>query len=227
VARLGLLTRDQLMRLGFFHSPSRAKERLKKLVDQGLLATAPHAVLRGGIRFVYLPGRLLADGTHQRRRMRQASPLFVAHQLGVVEARIAFERHTTLRRWHTDRDLAALSLGVIPDACAEYEVSGRVTVVFLEYDRGTETRSRIEQKTRAYLDLAHSGRFQEAFGRQFFRLLILTDSPRRLTSLSAAVATITNQVARFATLDELTQHGPLAAIWRRPGQSQLDTLTTS
>jgi hypothetical protein len=37
VARFGVMSRDQLMRLKFFSSKTRANDRLKRLVDEGYL----------------------------------------------------------------------------------------------------------------------------------------------------------------------------------------------
>lgn len=225
VARFGALTREQAVRLGFFRSRTRANERLKKLSDAGYLAIRSQAVSQRGVRFVYLPGRHLETAGRTRSRLAYSSELFVDHQLGLVDARIAFERHTTLSRWWTDKELAAISLNLIPDAFVEFSHRGHAFAAFIEYDRGTETLARFEQKVRAYLDLAFSGRFERTFNRKFFRLLILTDSVRRLTTLSHMVAKITDRVARFSTLDEMTQHGPMAPIWRRSGASTLEPLT--
>lgn len=224
VLRFGALTREQAMRLGFFHSQSRAKERLKKLVDHGLLITKPHAVSQRGVRFVYLPGREL---TKSRDRLLHASTLFVAHQLGLVDIRMTFERDTLVQRWWTDRELAPLALGVIPDSYVEYTHDAKSYGAFIEYDRGTETLSRIERKIRAYLDLAYSGRFERMFHRKFFRLLLVTDSARRLSTLSKTVAGVTDRVVRFTTLDELIIHGSLGSIWRRPGATATESLTGS
>jgi len=129
----------------------------------------------GGPRFVYVPGRLSSETRDARKRIAEMSDLFLAHQLGLVDIRIAFERQTTLGRWLTEKDLSSLSLGLVPDAYLEYEVNALTYCAFVEYDRGTETLGRIERKVRAYLDLAHSGRFERTFKRKFFRVLMVTD----------------------------------------------------
>lgn len=227
VSRFGVMSRDQLMRLTFFFSKTRANERLKKLVDHGYLASRRQPLAVGGPRCVYLPGRLLADGRDVRKRFVDTSDLFLTHQLGLVDIRIAFEQHSHLLRWLAERDLAGLSLGLVPDAYLEYEVGTLTYCAFVEYDRGTETLGRIERKVRAYLDLAHSGRFEHTFKRRFFRVLIVTDSAGRLAHLALSTARITDRVMRFTTLRELSQHGPLMSIWRRPGASAAESLTGS
>jgi hypothetical protein len=227
VARFNVISRDQLIRLKLFSSKTRANERLKRLVDEGYLATRRQPLPVGGPRFVYLPGRLLADARDVRKRFADVSDLFLAHQLGLVDIRVAFEQHTTLMRWLPEKELAGRSLGLVPDAYLEYEVGALTYCAFVEYDRGTETLSRIERKVRAYVDLAQSGRFARTFTRRFFRVFVVTDSTGRLATLSQTAAHITNRIMRFTTLQELSHHGPLMSIWRCPGATASESLTVS
>ena len=132
-----------------------------------------------------------------------------------------------LSRWLTEKDLAGLSLGLVPDAYLEYDVGTLTYCAFVEYDRGTETLGRIERKVRAYLDLAHSGRFERTFKRRFFRVLVVTDSAGRLTTLLQTAARLTDRIMRLTTLPELSHHGALASIWRRPGARVSESLTGS
>jgi len=226
VLRFGALTREQAMRLGYFTSATRAKARLKILTDQGVLTTRPHAVSQRGVRHVYLPGRELLGGS-ARARMRHTSPLFLAHQLGLVDIRIAFERHTSLERWWTEKELVAASLGFIPDGYIEYRIGAQAFSAFVEYDRGTETLTRIQHKVRAYAQLAFTGTFEQRFGRKYFRLLLVTDTPGRLATLSKASAAVTDKVVRLTTLHDLTTRGPQQSIWIRPGVPVPESLTGS
>ena len=227
ITRFGVMSRDQLMRLQFFASKTRANDRLKRLVDEGHLAARRQPIPLGGPRFVYTPGRLVTEGRDARKRITEMSDVFLAHQLGLVDIRIAFEQHTTLARWLTEKDLTGFSLGLVPDAYLEYEVNGLTYCAFVEYDRGTETLGRIERKVRAYLDLAHSGRFERMFKRKFFRVLMVTDGLGRLMTLSQAAARITDKVLRFTRLVDLLHGGPLLSIWCRPGASTSESLTGS
>lgn len=224
VARFGVMTRQQLVRLGLFSSKTRANERLKRLVDAGHLAAKRQPIPVGGPRQLYFPSRSAPDGS---RRRLDASDVFLAHQLGLVDVRLAFEQYTELVRWLSDKDLADLSLGLVPDAYVEFEVGALMYCAFVEYDRGTETSGRVERKVRAYVDLARSGRFERTFGRRFFRLLLVTDSPGRLTTLSRAVLHITDRIVRITTLSKLSEKGPNAAIWLRPGAQVQESLTNS
>src|SRR2546425_5812035 len=99
VMRFGVMSRDQLMRLQFFSSKTRANDRLKRLVDEGYLASRRQPIPVGGPRLVYLPGRLIVDGRDVRRRFADVSDLFLDHQLGLVDIRLAFEQRSHLLRW--------------------------------------------------------------------------------------------------------------------------------
>jgi hypothetical protein len=215
------------MRLKLFTSKTRANERLRRLVRHDYLAAKRQALPAGGPRLIYLPGRGLAESQEVKRRYSDASDLFLRHQLGLVDIRLAFEADTTVTRWLTDKDLGAAALGVIPDAYLEFQVGSLTFCAFVEYDRGTETLARFERKVRAYLDAAYSGAFERAFHRRYFRLLVVTDSDRRLSSLSDAVVRLTDKVVRLTTLAALSTSGPLASIWRRPGSSTPQSLTVS
>jgi hypothetical protein len=217
VQRFGVLTRAQAMRLGLFASKTRANARLKRLTDGGYLASRPQALLSGGPRLVYMPGKHLdTAGAHPHR---DVSELFLAHQLGLVDIRVAFEHAVVVTRWLSDRDLKPAGLGVVPDAYLEFEWNRNHYSAFVEYDRGTESLVRVERKAKAYVDLAYSGRFEREFRRRFFRTLFIAETPGRAATLSAAVSRITDRVVRLTTLPQLSEHGPLAVIWRRPGSS--------
>jgi hypothetical protein len=227
VQRCGVLTREHVIRLKLFHSKTRANERLRRLAWAGYLTARVQPLPVGGPRFVYFPGVLLADARGERRRLLTTSDLFLHHELGLVDIRLAFERGTTVSQWLSAGDIVGLNLGLVPDAFVEYAVGGLTFCAFLEYDRGTETLGRLERKVRAYLDLAFSGRFERAFSRKFFRALFITDSPARLGTISRMAARLTDRVVRLATLADLVAAGPLAPIWRRPGESTLEPLIHS
>ena len=85
----------------------------------------------------------------------------------------------------------------------------------------------MERKVRAYLDLAFSGRYQRALQRRFFRTLIIVDSLKQLSSLSRAIARLSDKVIGLGVLGQLSLEGPLTSIWRRPGASASESLTGS
>lgn len=226
VSRYGVIAREQLIRLGLFRSKTRANERLKKLADEGYLLAVRQSLPAGGPRLVYVPGSLLRQG-EQRSRLVDASALFIDHQLGLVDIRLAFERHTSVTRWMSDRDLATTNLGFVPDGYCEYELHGRTYCAFIEYDRGTETLARFERKAGAYKQLAFGGGFTTHFNRKFFRVIVCADGRVRLNNLARAVARQTDRIFWFATMNDLRNVGPLAVIWRRPDSETQVSITTN
>jgi hypothetical protein len=227
IGRFGVMTKDHLIRLGFFRSNTRAKERLKRLVDEKYLAVRQQPIAPGGPRFVYRLGSAASDSQTRSRQLATISDLFLAHELGLVDIRIALERYTTVKQWHVAKELATANLGIVPDAYCEYDVSALTFCAFIEYDRGTETQARFERKAKAYADLAFSGRFSAILHRQYFRVFVVTDSASRLANLSHSIAAVTDRIFWLTTLSELSQHGPLASIWRRPGGDRLESLTVA
>lgn len=224
VSRLGAITREQAQRLRLFHSATRAKARLKQLVDAGYLSVRRQPITAGGPRCVYLPGPAAESGPS---RVKNSSALFLSHQLGLVDIRIAFEEAGAVVVWRSDRELSTAKLDVVPDAYLESALGPAVLSAFLEFDRGTESLGRIEKKARGYIDLAYSGQFTRLFNRQYFRVLMVTDSVGRLEAVSRAVARLTDRIFRFTLLSELQHEGPLASIWRRPGLRTLESLIDS
>ena len=227
VDRFGVMTRRQLMDLRFFRSRSRAKERLKRLVDVGYLVSRRRPLVVGGPELVYALGPLVDESRAARKRLTETSDLFLAHELGLVDVHIAFERAATITRWLSAKECADLAMGTIPDAYVEFTHEGLTYCAFVEYDRGTETVGRVGRKIRSYVELARSGRFERLFHRRYFRVLMITDTMGRLTTLSKAAAGITDKVLRFSTLPTLIREGPLQAIWRRPGLTTCESLTNT
>jgi hypothetical protein len=225
VNRFGVMTREQLVRLKLFSSKTRANARLKGLADARYLQARRQPLPVGGPRFVYLPGPLLVEAKDTARRFVDVSDLFLAHQLGLVDIRLAFEQQVALTHWLSEKELATLSLGLVPDAYLEYAVRDLTFCAFVEYDRGTETLGRFQRKAKAYADLAFSGKFERILKRRFFRVFVVTGSTKRLATLSTAVARTTTRIFWLTTLTELSSLGPLASIWRKPGATDSQSLT--
>src|SRR4051794_28939472 len=92
VSLFGVMTRQQLMDLQFFRSKSRAKERLKRLVDAGYLSSRSQPLPAGGPQLVYAVGPVLGHSKSERKRLGVSSDVFLFHELGVVDIHIAFHR---------------------------------------------------------------------------------------------------------------------------------------
>jgi hypothetical protein len=237
VADFQLLTRQHLIRLGHFRSKTRANATLLRLIRFGYLSRRHQPSVAGTQRALYFVGpqaEALLNSTAsvrgERRRIKQLSDLFIAHQLLVTEVRLAFRRSEDGYRWvtwHAECDLRPLALGLIADGHVEYESQGRRFGAFIEVDRGTETLTRWRAKVDTYLTLASSGRYRSHFERPYFRVLVVTPSPVRLEHLRRVTATRTDKIFWFTTSDRLAEGGPLTPIWWRPVDAHLHALTES
>lgn len=237
VAAFQLLTREQLTRLRHFTSRTRANATLARLVNHQYLSRRHQPSVAGTQRALYFVGSkaagLLGDPRPletERRRLKQLSDLFIAHQLLVTDVRLAFLQPTDRYRhirWTSDTELRPLGLGLVADGHVEYEYGGRRFGAFVEVDRGTETLARWRTKVDAYLALASARRYDAAFGRHYFRVLTLTTSEARLDHLRHITASRTDKIFWFTTFDRLAHRGPLTSIWWRPVEAHLHALTES
>jgi hypothetical protein len=237
VAEFGVLTREQIARHLSFGSVTRTNAILLRLTQHKYLERRLQPSLRGSRRLTYVlgpHGQELLDGArpveHPRRWLR-ATDLFLEHRLLVNDVRLTFEHARAegyrLERWLVEQRLLELRLGPVPDGYAEYRIDEKLFACFLEADNGTESRTRWRQKVTAYLNLAYSGRFSKAFPLQYFRVLVVVPSRRRLDNIQHEIATQTDRIFWLATISDLQAQGPFASIWRRPGTTDVQSLTES
>ena len=227
---------------------SRCRLRLKLLYHHGFLgrlatgaqSPAAHSDL------VYFLDRRGADllrreqGTDVQWRPRHhgLSALFLEHTLRTNDVRIALTLATgrcggKLLAWSDEVRLKMMNekvpdlahpgrtLPFRPDAFFGIEVGEKRARFFLEVDRGTMTTKCFQRKVRAYLSARQTGRTQEHFGTQNFRVLTVTTSHRRLTSLQHAVEKAGgDHHFWFSTLDKISPATVLhEAIWRVAGDA--------
>jgi len=234
VADFQVLTRLQFIRLGYFGSKTRANARLASLVRFGYLSRQSLPALAGTTQALYFVGPRAASlldkpaelVRQQRTRLKRVAELFLEHQLRLNDVRLAFATRSELKTesWLTDTTLRERQLGLIPDAYVEYICAGKSFSAFVELDRGTETLARWQGKTKAYLQVALSGRYQAAFGRRYFRVLVVALTAARLEHLRQEIGKQTNKIFWLTTLDRLVENGPVAAIWWRLSENGLHSL---
>lgn len=234
VARQQALTRAQVAKALSFGSVTRANAVLLRLARHGYLSRRYQPTLAGTRRTVYLPGkagRELLDGETRASSLRESSDLFLEHRLAVNDAWLAFERAAPnayrLARWVPESELRKLPLGCIPDAYLEYEQDGQAFAAFLEADLGTESLKRWDAKVKAYTQLAFSGQFGRTFSRRYFRVLVVTTSERRVTTLRRAIRLETDRIFWLTTRDALVEAGPFAPVWQRPADGIPQSLTAN
>lgn len=234
VSQFRILTREQLERLGHFQSKTRANAVLLRLVRFGYLSRRYQPAVAGTQRALYFLGPkgvalTQASNPSERRNIKALSDLFLAHQLLVTDVHIGFRKEASVQieRWMTDEDLRTASFGIVPDGHIEYTLAEKRFGAFVELDRGTETLGRFQGKVRAYLLLTTTDAYRKAFGRTFFRVLVVAPSANRIEHLRKATAAITDRIFWFTTIDRFTVEGPLANIWLRPAGPERHSLTES
>jgi|GEM_PF-738020 len=233
-----LLARDQIQAL-IPRSKRRTNQRLALLVDAGYLSRRdPRDRWSPDIVFYYLGDRAAellnrdrAPLTEQRRRAASLADSHLRHLYDLTWIHIGFLRAPDqdyhLTRW-VDPDRAgwagAPSLPIRPDGYLEYEKAGRHYAAFLELERapGTENRAYLLEKMENYLHYQRSGAFQMQFGRDYFRVLFVTESESRAKALLKLFPADSFWVA---TLDAFRTNGLFNAYWRSSkGNCSLDVV---
>ena len=151
---------------------------------------------------------------------------FVEHQLTINEIYCALKYkpiavpQVTFQRWLSFHQPLVPQINLIPDGYVEFTTLSDISACFLEVDLGHETLSVWKEKARRYLQLALSGEFQKKFHQERFRVLVVTNSERKLHSIRKAVAEITQKIFWFATLESV-QKDFFAFVWCRPADNKL------
>lgn len=231
LGQLRLIDLSQAQRIGGFGSYQRTHDRLTRLRGGGLLRKFFLPTAAGGRKAVYClsPSGAELVGADSRPLKRRSSglligDLFAFHQLQVnallLELKYpvtpAPEAKARLTFWKTFQQPLSKAVPLMPDGYLEVETEQGLKAMFLEVDLGTETQKVWQGKIANYLRLATSGEFSRLFARPQFRVLVVTDSERRLSNLRRLVAKATEKIFWFSTFSSLKASGPLSAVWLRP-----------
>jgi hypothetical protein len=224
LAIMRIVDREQAKRVAGFHSTTRINARLLALTRAGFLRRfysadgqkAYYTLTAMGAQIVGAPHR----GLQRRKDEAAITGSFVQHQLAVNEmyCRLKFsacpDPAIQFLRWETFDEPFATSL--LPDGYVELTTPSGVIAAFLEVDLGTERIAVWEQKVRKYLHLAVSGEYPKQFGQERFRVLVIANSDRRRDSIRNAVASVTDKIFWFSTLERIERGGMFASVWLRP-----------
>ena len=187
IALSQVLSRDQIIRLGYFCSVSRCNRRLTQLADAGLLRFLETPFFSQRLFSVHERAKSFLDDARiaQILTNRRASPMFLRHSLSVTESRIAlvakgaerwrFEVQVHHRFSHRGR-----SWEVRPDGMVW--LSG--SPLLIEVDLGHVALPKLAQKLRAYREYALCGAFERAYSAGNGRILVLTTGDRRKAHIS-------------------------------------------
>ena len=228
LADMRIADAPQLGIVAGFHSRTRVNTRLLALHRAGLLrrffigsgggrkalyATSPKAA-----QLLHLPNR----GPRRQTDATLVADFFVLHQLALnaVYCAVKFQRvpipNIRFVQWLWFYEPLAQGLPLIPDGYVEWNTGSRIDAAFIEVDLGTEALSVWKDKAERYLELFRSGEFKRQFKQPEFRVLVLANSARRMNTIRAAVAKVTDRMFGFATLCAAQGDQFFGPVWLRP-----------
>ena len=223
-----VVDRDQAMLAGGFRSITRINTRLLALTRAGLLRRffLGYGGVHKALYALSAKGALLAEvplhGPRRRQDEMLVADFSIQHQLAINELYCTLKFNplripqVMFQRWLAFHRPLVAGLSLIPDGYVEFTTPIGIDASFLEVDLGHEALSVWKEKTRHYLQFALSGEYERQFGQQRFRLIVLANSQRRLNSIRATVAAITQKIFWFSTLDAVRGDKFFASVWLRP-----------
>lgn len=244
-----ILSREQIGELFPMGSTARLNFRLKQLRDAGYLSSRQLSGLGAAMKRGYYLGpratELFSDPTEKRlvetirHQAAQLSETGLAHRLLVDSVHIRFlaaardyPNYKLLtwidqysQWWKSVRDYG---VPVQPDGYGEYLMLmyfESLFTFFVEVDRGTERGEAIESKIDRYIGYANSGLYERQFAAPFFRVLLITTSPRRLEGLLAMIGAKTDKIFWVTTWDRFKHAKLFDYHWQRPGQKGFHSLS--
>jgi len=237
LATMRVFDREQAKCVAGFSSTTRANCRLLALTKTGLLRRFFLGTKAGGKKALYAlsPAGAKLIGVPYRgpRRSRDevlVADFFVAHQLFVNDFYCAVKHRETpvpgvrFIRWMGFWEPLESGSPLIPDGYFELQTPAKTLAAFLEVDLGHEGHAVWKAKVEEYLRYAVSGHFAERFHGPQFRVLVVTNSDRRMHALRATVAARTQKLFWFTTFDSITNGGPWSSVWLRPKDDQPQSL---
>jgi len=215
-----VMSRDQVVRLGYFGSVQRANARLLALRRAKLLALiAPELGLELR-QHLYHVTRKAAPWLQPRIASlvtaRRETPQFIEHALGIVHVRIELQRLGLLRwlaepqirhRYETSSSGVRRLEDFRPDGLAVLP-SGHW---FIELDRGHVSLTRMRERLNAYERYVRSGLFGTVYSSESANLLIVTTGRLRSSHLQRLVPCAPGLTVRIMGMEELRRLTTLGA----------------
>jgi hypothetical protein len=228
LAVMRVADREQVKIAAGFGSTTRVNTRLLALTRAGLLRRfflgsgggrkALYALSAKGAQVAQVPCR----GPRRRQDEMLVADYFIQHQLSInaVYCGLKFGRipvqGVSFVNWLAFHEPLVAGLSLIPDGYVEFAIPTGIDASFIEVDLGHEGLPVWKEKTRHYLQLALSGAYERQFRQPRFRVLVLANSERRLHSIRATVAGITQKIFWFAPLSATGGEKFFGPVWLRP-----------
>ncbi len=186
IALSHVLTRDQVIALGYFNTITRANRRLRQLSDIGLARRLDTPFFSQSMHMVTSKAaELVGERVGALVAGRSGSPRFVQHALCTTNTRIRLMARGA-QHWKFEQQLrrAFYSAGtrheIRPDGVAVIDHNRWLAV---EVDLGHVAPAKFEEKLKTYQIFVNSGKCQELWGVPTFRLLTLSPGKVRSTRL--------------------------------------------
>lgn len=208
-----VLSRDQILALGYFGTVTRVNTRLRQLRAEGLVKRLETPFFSQSL---YVVGAKAgpALGTRISRIVagRSGSPRFLQHALMVTQTRIALmDKGATQWRFeqqlHAQFDRRGRPLEVRPDGLAVMPAGP----VAIEVDLGHVAHDKFAAKLRSYSTFITCGACREHWQLPDFKVLVLTTSRSRATKLTGLLTDSASLALRCTTFEELGL--PLIGGW--------------
>jgi hypothetical protein len=237
LALMRVIDREQAKSVASFGSTTRANSRLLGLTQAGLLRRFFLGTKGGGQKALYAlspTGAKLVDvpfrGPRKTPNEVLVADFFVTHQLSINQIYCALKYRpipileVRFLQWLSFYEPLESSTHLIPDGYLEVLTPYKTLAAFLEVDLGHEGLSVWKTKIQNYLRYAISGTFEKRFGLPQFRVLVITDSERRMHSLRAATLSLTDKVFWFSTFHSITHDGFWSSVWLRANDERRQCL---
>lgn len=196
-----VLSRDQIIELGYFESVTRCNTRLRELAA---LSAVRKITTPFHTQSLYIAGALAGElcGERIERLLadRIGSPKFVRHALSTTNCRIALQKRGGTG-WRFEQQLwrTVEKHEVRPDGF----IVLRGNPTFIEVDLGHVSGPKFREKLKGFESLTRGATCTELYGFSAFRLLIVSTSPRRVRHLRSLVSDHTRLECLVTTFKEL------------------------
>jgi hypothetical protein len=237
LAVMRVIDREQAKCVAGFVSTRRANSRLLHLTQAGLLRRfflgtkgggqkALYALSRNGAKLVDVPFR----GPRRAQDEMLVADFFVTHQLSINQLYCSLKfrpvpvADTRFGKWLSFYEPLQGGSRLIPDGYVEILTPEKTLAAFLEIDLGHEGLSIWKSKIENYLRYAVSGDFAKRFGLPQFRVLVLANSERRMHSLRAATASLTEKIFWFSTIEAVMRDDFWSPVWLRAKGEEAQSL---
>lgn len=181
-----VLSRDQVIELGYFGSVTRANTRLRELRGLGLLRQLDTPFFSQSLYAVTSrASEVVGERLYALTATRTGSPRFLQHALCVTNVRISLLKRGA-EHWRFEQQVStAFRFGgrgfeVRPDGLALTPGA----LVAVEADLGHVAPEKFRQKLKGYEAFVSSGECLSAWGLPTFSLLVVTTGPLRAKRLS-------------------------------------------